>query len=404
MTLYQYLKQTHETIALSGDDSESSRTLKWKVLKEGNYEVLITTGQFFGEGSDLQNVQCLFLVYPFSFKGKLVQYIGRVQRSEIAPTIYDYRDIKIDYLNKLFLKRNTYYRKIQKESDLFDEQVNETINKEATRTIDREIKVPIEQLEFHYGAIAFKYLISPINKELEFEIENAEIRPEFDVLKPYFAKQLKIKTVKINIFVEIQGDTIISQLATSTDLEKLNCEIIESVKFSFVSKNIIGKTIDSSSSENLLDIYQLQGSDKNATSLYTTAEDLLGDVLKNKNAKHFRQLRYLAQKHDSRTLKLRFVLSPFSFVFLLAGKNQFHIVLETLDTEEATYLWHFNKDKRNLRSFLQAIDLNLNTIRNKGRQVFLENKPENFSRIAHDYSDDRKGFIIWKDLLEERLI
>ena len=137
---------------------------------------------------------------------------------------------------------------------------------------------------------------------------------------------------------------------------------------------------------------------------FSGAEDLLGDILKNENAKHFRQLRYLAQKHDSRTLKLRFVLSPFSFVFLLADKNQFHIVLETLDTEEATYLWHFNKDKRNLRSFLQAIDLNLNTIRNKGRQVFLENKPENFSRIAHDYSDDRKGFIIWKDLLEERLI
>jgi hypothetical protein len=53
---------------------------------------------------------------------------------------------------------------------------------------------------------------------------------------------------------------------------------------------------------------------------------------------------------------------------------------------------------------LKLIDEDLNTIRNKGRQSFLEKAPVNFSRVHHDYSDDRKGFIIWKDSLEERLI
>ena len=38
-----------------------------------------------------------------------------------------------------------------------------------------------------------------------------------------------------------------------------------------------------------------------------------------------------------------------------------------------------------------------------GRQIFLESNPENFIRIVHDYSDERKGFVIWKDMLEERL-
>src|SRR5690606_29006152 len=97
------------------------RKSKWHTLRKGNFQALITTGQYFGEGSDLSNISSLFLVYPFSFKGKLIQYIGRVQRSEINPTIYDYRDIKIDYLNKLFLKRNTYYRQIAKQASLFDE-------------------------------------------------------------------------------------------------------------------------------------------------------------------------------------------------------------------------------------------------------------------------------------------
>ncbi len=35
-SLYQYLKQSHETITLSGEDSESNRTIKWKNLNKGN--------------------------------------------------------------------------------------------------------------------------------------------------------------------------------------------------------------------------------------------------------------------------------------------------------------------------------------------------------------------------------
>jgi superfamily II DNA or RNA helicase len=136
-TLYLFLKQSYETITLSGEDSETSKKAKWKILQEGNFQVLITTGQYFGEGTDLQNISCLFLIYPFSFEGKLIQYIGRVQRSEINPTIYDYRDYKIDYLNKLFLKRNTYYRKIDKQATLFDEPKDEITTSNHILTIEK---------------------------------------------------------------------------------------------------------------------------------------------------------------------------------------------------------------------------------------------------------------------------
>lgn len=88
---------------------------------------------------------------------------------------------------------------------------------------------------------------------------------------------------------------------------------------------------------------------------------------------------------------------------MLSGEQQFHIILETLDTEEATYLWHIEKDKTKLKSQLKTIDEQLSIIRNKGRQTFLDTKPENFSRILHDYSDTKKGFVIWKDLLEAQI-
>jgi hypothetical protein len=89
---------------------------------------------------------------------------------------------------------------------------------------------------------------------------------------------------------------------------------------------------------------------------------------------------------------------------LKIGDQQYHIVLETLDTQEATYLWRVPKDIRELKNSLQAIEQDLGKIRNEGRQEFLKSVPFNFSRVLHDYSDDRKGFIIWRDGLEEQLI
>lgn len=400
-TLNQYLKQKYETVTLSGEDSESNKTAKWKMLNEGNFQALITTGQYFGEGSDIQNIKCLFLVYPFSFEGKLIQYIGRVQRSEITPTIYDYRDLKIDYLEKLFQKRNAYYKKINQSDTLFNQPNEVSEQEENSFTYEKSVKIPIEQLEFRFGAIAFKYLIPEVNTEIEFEIENIEMRPEFDVLKPYFVKILKTKNVKVEIFAQFENGNLNSFFASSDDMQKINREIIDGVKFRFIAKGIIGRT--PMENDNLLNIGQIQGNET-GNQLYQSEEQLLDDILNSKNVKHSKQLRYLSLKHDSSILKIRFVLSPFSFIFLINGIQQYHIVLETLDTEEATYIWHIDKGNANLSSKLKQIDEVLGVIRTKGRQAFVESNPDNFIRIVHDYSDDRKGFVIWKDLLEERLV
>lgn len=83
---------------------------------------------------------------------------------------------------------------------------------------------------------------------------------------------------------------------------------------------------------------------------------------------HHRLLRFLADEHAGRLLRVRHALQPFSFVFLLEGDEQFHIVLETLDTEEATYLWHLPKVVADLPLMLKEIDKHLNVIRKRGRR------------------------------------
>jgi len=109
-----YLKDKYETITIHGDDSEVSRKSKIEQIKQGHFKIVISTGQYFGEGIDISNLECLFIVYPFAFEGKLVQYIGRIQRSEKSPVIFDYRDIKIDYFEKMFKQRKRYYNKLLK--------------------------------------------------------------------------------------------------------------------------------------------------------------------------------------------------------------------------------------------------------------------------------------------------
>jgi superfamily II DNA or RNA helicase len=401
-SLNQYLKQFYETVTLSGDDSEASRNAKWKILHEGNYQALITTGQYFGEGSDLKNAHSIFLVYPFSFEGKLIQYIGRVQRSSTDPVIYDYRDYKVDYLEKLFQKRNSYYKRFVKEGRLFDFYEPVTTS-EKSFSVENQVQIPIEQLEFKFGIIAFKYQMERLNKELVFEIPNMHIRPEFEVLKPYFVKLLRSPNIRATIKISVDNGKLIYNYASSDDLDRIDREIIEGVRFRFLSENILKRHPDSSQS-NLLNIQQVQNTVADSEALYNSPDELLSEILSYKNVKHYHQLRYLAQKHEADILKLRFVLLPFSFVFLLTGVQQYHIVWETLDTEEATYIWHVDKSVSILRDALKRIDDALGVIRQKGRQAFIESAPSNFSRVLHDYSDPMKGFILWRDVLEERLI
>ena len=82
------------SITLTGEDSQSKRIVKIDQIQMGHFQVLIATGQLFGEGVDFNVFNCLFLVYPFSFEGKLVQYIGRIRRNNQKQIIYDYHDIK----------------------------------------------------------------------------------------------------------------------------------------------------------------------------------------------------------------------------------------------------------------------------------------------------------------------
>ena len=111
--LAMYLKGKCETIVISGDDSAPKRKSKLKQIESGHYRVILSTGQFFGEGIDIRGISCLILAFPFSFEGKLVQYMGRLRDIGEQKTIVDYRDTLIPFLEKQFKQRERHYKKLK---------------------------------------------------------------------------------------------------------------------------------------------------------------------------------------------------------------------------------------------------------------------------------------------------
>lgn len=74
--------------------------------------VVLGTGSLIGEGFDAPALDTLFLAAPISFKGRLVQYVGRVTRAhpgkEVA-VVHDYQDVLTPVIASSWSKRRSGY-------------------------------------------------------------------------------------------------------------------------------------------------------------------------------------------------------------------------------------------------------------------------------------------------------
>lgn len=79
----------------------------------GSRKLIIATGSYIGEGFDEPRLDTLFLTMPSSFKGRIVQYAGRLHRQyadKQSIRIYDYVDNNVLVLAGMFRKRMKTYK------------------------------------------------------------------------------------------------------------------------------------------------------------------------------------------------------------------------------------------------------------------------------------------------------
>jgi superfamily II DNA or RNA helicase len=94
---------------------KQSMSEKIKAVSVNEEKVIIATGRYLGEGFDEARLDTLFLTLPISWKGLLNQYAGRLHRlhelkKEVI--IYDYVDLGVPMLAKMFKKRIQGYKAI----------------------------------------------------------------------------------------------------------------------------------------------------------------------------------------------------------------------------------------------------------------------------------------------------
>jgi superfamily II DNA or RNA helicase len=74
-------------------------------------QLLLATGSYLGEGFDSPSLDTLFLAFPLAFKGRVVQYIGRILRTTDTKTdveVHDYLDPG-PVFRKMYSKRLATY-------------------------------------------------------------------------------------------------------------------------------------------------------------------------------------------------------------------------------------------------------------------------------------------------------
>jgi hypothetical protein len=108
-------QQIPGVISLTGGMGRKQTQKAFKRINDiptNNPIVLVATGHFIGEGFDEPRLDTLFLAMPISWKGTLQQYAGRLHRlfsTKKEVRIYDYVDIQIKMLEKMYQKRLNGY-------------------------------------------------------------------------------------------------------------------------------------------------------------------------------------------------------------------------------------------------------------------------------------------------------
>ncbi len=100
---------------LRGGMGVKHRTAALAQLEQPNADeplLVVATGPFVGEGFDCPALDTMFLAAPIAFRGRLVQYVGRILRPYPGKTtaeVHDYHDVREGVLASSLAKRASGY-------------------------------------------------------------------------------------------------------------------------------------------------------------------------------------------------------------------------------------------------------------------------------------------------------
>lgn len=197
-TLTSILKDKCPNIlAISGQATkEEKQEFDNKIKNLTNKFIIISTGDYLGEGFDLNILDVLFIALPIKWEGLLVQYVGRIERTNTNKkqvTVYDFVDLKIRMFVNMFSIRLKKYKEL-------NYQIEENTKEEILYEIDNYKDILLEDLGLADEVIfIINYGINNIIKELAANVTNLTIITNID-LENINVRVIK-KEVKTNVII-----------------------------------------------------------------------------------------------------------------------------------------------------------------------------------------------------------
>ena len=110
-------KADHVFLVYGGQSEKQNQLIIEDMLAVPDSEslVLVATGQKIGEGFNFPRLDTLMLASPIKFEGRLVQYVGRLNRTykgKRAVEVYDYVDPHISFFDRQYRSRLSAYKKL----------------------------------------------------------------------------------------------------------------------------------------------------------------------------------------------------------------------------------------------------------------------------------------------------
>jgi len=115
--LYEKLSDSAQNVIFitgRGTQKQKNQTLeKLKAVPADESLIILATGKYAGEGFDYPRIDTLMLAMPFSWKGTLAQYCGRLHRNFAGKNevqIFDYVDYRIPIFDRMYQNRLKGYK------------------------------------------------------------------------------------------------------------------------------------------------------------------------------------------------------------------------------------------------------------------------------------------------------
>ncbi len=333
----------------------------------------------------------------------------------IKPLLSSYQESELERLGLIY-NNKTEIRKDEINKPSFPFQLKEK-NHEESQTLKEDFTFYFKDTHFDLGFASFSKKIKNFPFPIDFKIENSHIIPEFNYIKNYFPNVFGgKKKFKVSATIKLSNRQIIDVYCTSPEIQKIDEEIIDSVKkartinLTDTPKIVaIDKTLFTS--EDIFNNFDDKIEEGNV--FKQSDAEILKIILESREIRNQKQLQYLAGSKHSPKQKIRFTLSPnFGFVFFIEGETSNHYCWELLNSH-ATYLWSFEKDAGNILSQYKTVEEQINIIRDHGRNKYKDayrsNKTGN--NLNFCIIDHRKinsplidGFVEWKHKLNEKIV